>query len=305
MNDYGKNLIFEHLLKLQNHDGGWGSALGKQSNPEATAYALMALAQRQDQAGVQRQVLDALTWLLARQDATGAWHYAHDVKQGSWVTAQVLISLSTFKSYHKEVLQGATWLLQQRGERFSFMQSLRYWLSYQQQNGGMNPNLQGWSWARGTTSWVEPTAYALMALNKLRPTLEKQIAGERIRHGEALLYDRMCVDGGWNYGNAVVLNQRLVPYPDTTAISLIALQAHQDKHENQMSLSVLNKMIEHERSGLTLSWAIICRFLYGQDNAALKSQLLEQYRMTAFLGRTKPLALSLLALGDPSAYFKV
>lgn len=302
MTDPVESSIFEHLLKLQNRDGGWGSGLEKQSNPEATAYALMALVQRQEQVGVQRQVMAAVTWLLAVQDASGGWNYAHRVRQGSWVTAPVILALSTLKPYQDEVERAATWLLQQRGERLGFLQSILYGLSHQHKTVGMNPNLQGWSWASGTTSWVEPTAYALIALNKLRPALDRQLTDARIRQAEALLYDRMCVDGGWNYGNAVVLNQRLVPYPDTTALSLIALQAHQDKHENQISLNILNKMIEREHSGLTLSWAIICRFLYGQTNAPLKSQLLVQYQKTMFLGQTKSLALSLLALGDPAVF---
>jgi hypothetical protein len=305
MNHLNEKSIFEHLLKLQNLDGGWSSAPGKQSNPEATAYALMALVQHWDQAEIQPRINEAITWLLGRQDESGAWYYAHEARQGFWVTAPVLLSLSPFVTYREELRRGAAWLLRQKGERLNLVQTLRYWLWYQKRNGGINPNLPGWSWASGTTSWVEPTAFALLVLNKLRPALDLQAASERIRYGEALLYDRVCEKGGWNQGKGMALGKQIPPYPDTTAIALIALQAHRDKPENQTSLDMLNKMIARQRSGLILSWAIICRFMYGQDNETLKAQLLMQYQKTRFLGRTKPLALSLVALGDPSAYFQV
>ena len=72
MNYPNEKSIFEHLLKLQNLDGGWSSAPGKQSNPEATAYALMALVQHWDQAEIQPRINEAITWLLGRQDESGA-----------------------------------------------------------------------------------------------------------------------------------------------------------------------------------------------------------------------------------------
>lgn len=304
MSNYFESLILEHLLKLQNRDGGWGSSSGQQSNPEATACALMTLAERQHRFKLQPQVKAALRWLLSQQDTGGAWFYNRPLRQGAWVTAPVVLALSPFKAYQPAARRGAAWLLQQRGERLSFLQAIRFWLSDRHQTAGMNPNLQGWSWVSGTTSWVEPTAYALMALHKLGAMLDRQVVDERICHGEALLYNRMCVNGGWNYGNAVVLDQALVPFPDTTAMSLIALQAHRDRRENQMSLNVLNKIVEQERSGLSLSWAAICRIVYGQPAASLQSQLLTQYQTTMFLGQTKPIALSLLALGETFSYFQ-
>lgn len=305
MSNLVEKLLLEHLLKLQNRDGGWGAARGRQSNPEATAYALMALVDRQDRIDLRSHMLAAVTWLLDVQDSSGAWFYAKQVKQGAWVTAPVILALLPFEPHLRQVLRGAEWLLQQKGERLGVVRSLLYSLSKKRRTVDMDPNLQGWSWASHTTSWVEPTALGLITLNKLRPVLSAQITNERIQQGEALLYDRMCVEGGWNYGNSVVLNERLLPYPDTTAMSLIALQAYQDKPENQMSLRVLNEMIERQRSGLTLSWAIICRFVYGQHNALLKTQLLEQYEIMSYVGQTKPMALSLLAMGDPSVFFQV
>ena len=68
--------------------------------------------------------------------------------------------------------------------------------------------LQGWSWIDGTFSWGEPTAWALLALKKCRARgMTAKGAEARIRDGEAILRDRVCVTGGWNYGNSNVFGQ--------------------------------------------------------------------------------------------------
>jgi hypothetical protein len=76
----------------------------------------------------------------------------------------------------------------------------------------MDPYVPGWSWTAGAFSWVEPTAYALLALKKLRAGLPAAQTEKRLQQGERLLYDRMCVDGGWNYGNAHVLGEAVPPF---------------------------------------------------------------------------------------------
>ena len=53
-----------------------------------------------------------------------------------------------------------------------------------------DPNLRGWPWTTGASSWVEPTAYALLALKSFAPKLPWG-ARARIEEGERLVYDRM------------------------------------------------------------------------------------------------------------------
>ncbi len=78
--------------------------------------------------------------------------------------------------------------------------------------------LQGWSWYPDTFSWLEPTAFAICSLVR---------AGEsehpRVVEGRALIRDRVCVDGGWNYGNGKVLGVDLLSYVHSTAWALLAL----------------------------------------------------------------------------------
>jgi hypothetical protein len=71
-----------------------------------------------------------------------------------------------------------------------------------------DPAKFGWSWASGTTSWVIPTAFALVALQQARQRGDNKTAQltERVNLGTSMLLDRMCPGGGWNSGNGVGLD---------------------------------------------------------------------------------------------------
>src|SRR5262245_8874778 len=144
-----------------------------------------------------------------------------------------------------------------------------------------------------------------MALKKLKRSLAGTNCEERIRQGEMLIYDRMCENGGWNYGNSKVLGETLWPYPDVTAVALIALQDRPTSEANQKSLRSLDAMMREAGSGMALSWGILCLTLYDQDIREWKKVLLRNFEKTRFLGETKTLALSLLALGNGPSLFRI
>ena len=296
--------IINQLLELQNPDGGWGSEQRRQSNTEATAYALMALSSGQETPDVRPHVQRGFSWLVNLQHSSGSWPLSAKITTATWATSLAIIALAGSRQYRKPVLRGAGWLLDKHGvkpaERHPFVRLLT-----PKKTLTMQPDRQGWPWVLQTANWAEPTAYALIALKKLGPLLDNKLVRHRVRQGEQFLYDRMCVGGGWNYGNSVALDEQLSPYPDTTAVCLVALQNRQTQHENQVSLQTLNKMIHQEQSGLALSWTIICLSLYTQDTSWLREKLVEQYHLTQFLGQTKSLALSLMALGKRNEYFQV
>jgi hypothetical protein len=127
---------------------------------------------------------------------------------------------------------------------------------------------------------------------------------ERIRQGKMLIYDRMCDDGGWNYGNPKVFGDNLWPYPDITAVALIALHDHAQNRANQQSLRALDMMMREVVSGLALSWSIICLSIYNQDTWESQKLLAKSFQKTRFLGETKTLALAILALANGGRFFK-
>ncbi len=292
------------LLKAQNPDGGWGAERGKRSNTEATSFCLLALSTVKDRP-LGESLGRGLDWLLRLQNGDGSWPLAEKLPAPSWATALAVLALVPFPAHRPRALRGADWLLRRQGRGLGWLVSLAYRLAPETMAVQLNPDLKGWPWTSETFSWVEPTAYALLALKKLRPALQGTRVEERVREGELMLYDRVCAGGGWNYGNSRVLGVDLWPFPDMTALALIALQDHQAAEANRLSLEALRNMLTRVESGLTLSWAIICLSLYGQEVSGWRGRLARVYARRRFLGQTKSFALALLASEDEPNAFRI
>ncbi len=292
------------LLGAQNADGGWGAVAGRGSNTEATALALLALhaVKLDPQSG---PILRATTWLIEKQNSDGSWPLSDSSKIPSWSSAFAVLALGWSPEHLQRAVRGASWLLAQTGSKPGILAKLVLAVTFQKRVVQLNDDLVGWSWTAGSFSWVEPTSYCLMALKKLRPQLSGTEVGERIDQGELMIYDRMCEGGGWNYGNTAVFGEKLWPYPDVTAVALIALQDRADRKENQLSLRLLKKLAQQADSGLALSWALICLSLYGEETAQWKQSLARSFAKGAFLGEVKPLALAILAWTDDKRFFRV
>jgi Prenyltransferase and squalene oxidase repeat len=293
--------ILGSLVDVQNADGGWPARRGSQSNTEVTALALIALRPVAD-GHLAGRLQRGLHWLSARQNSTGAFAMTTNVERDSWATALAILSLASFGIEPRRRSMGARWLLAQEARGLGWFPSLLYRVSPDAMPVRLNPDLKGWAWTEGAFSWVEPTAHALIALKKLRPELRGPAVDARIRSAERMLYDRACHGGGWNYGNSIVLGESLPPYPDTTALALIALQDHGTTDVNQLGLTALRGLLAEHPSGLALSWSIICFSLYGHATTEWVTFLERSYRRTGFLGETKTLALALLALEGGHAF---
>jgi hypothetical protein len=296
--------ISDALLRAQNPDGGWGAAPGGRSNTEATSLAILALHALADKRNL--AAARGAEWLRSLQKDDGSWPQSRQVHEGRWVTALAVLALAPFESHRPSALKGAEWLLQLEGSGLGIVASLLYRFAPEQVAVKLNPSLKGWPWTKNTFSWVEPTAYALLALKRLRPNLlerQKEV-DERIRQGERMLYDRMCEGGGWNYGNSEVFGEKLWPYPDTTAVALLALQDRAREKANQLSLEALERMLAENPSRLALAWSIICFSVYGRESRRWRDLLLELYR-DGMAPETKTLGLTLVALGPGIQSFKL
>ncbi len=157
----------------------------------------------------------------------------------------------------------------------------------------VDSRLQAWSWTEGTFSWVEPTAYCMLALKVRR--VAGPIVEARLREAEAVLLDRVCEPGGWNYGNAQVLAQDLRPYVPTTALALLALQDKPDHPVVRRSLDWLAAHALAEMSTMALSLAAMALYVYGQPVEAVLRALEEQQERTRVLGNIHLLAMALYA----------
>lgn len=293
------------LINAQRPDGGWGALPDKSSNTECTSLSVLALDTLKNDHSI-GNIKGGLDWLIQRQHENGSWPLSDSSTDASWTTALAIIALSRFLRYQEQMVRAARWLLNQEGRTPGLLARVISALSSRRTTVvDLDPGLIGWSWVPRTFSWVEPTSYALIALKKVRSSLPGTNIEERLHQGELMIYDRMCAGGGWNYGNSKVFGETLWPYPDVTAVALIALQDRRATQGNQESLRALRKMMQETDSGLALSWGSICLSVYGQDTLEWKRQIERRFELTGFLGETKTIALALIASVNEAMAFRI
>jgi hypothetical protein len=287
--------LIAQLREQQNADGGWGASPRQASNTESTALALMALAATVPESTDAR--VRAERWLLSRQNADGSWRFTDDAPDASWATTLAVLALRGRVAAEGAARKALDWILEQKGAGISWRVRLREFL-LRRQSVELDPSLDGWPWARGTFSWVEPTAYALLALKANWPEQRPPRVASRVREGEAMTLDRACPGGGWNYGNRRVLGEDLEPYADTTALALLALQGIRSDPAVEAGFRALQRLIDASSSGLALALAILCHRAWMRDAPRLRPLLEARFESTHFLAETRTFALAALAASD-------
>jgi hypothetical protein len=294
--------LTEALLATQDADGGWGAEPGKRSNTEATALAVLALGSSPGSAAA-AALRRGLAWLVDHQRPDGGWPLGVGQDRSTWPTPLAVLALLGRSELRERAARGLRWLVGHGGIDPGWLIRALYRVWPGALPVRMDPTLKGWSWNPDAFSWVEPTAYALLALKKGRTVLSGPDVDARIREGESMLYDRACEGGGWNYGNTNVYGVNVPPYPEVTAVALLGLQDRRETPTNRSSVEAMRRMLAEVDSGFALSWAIACLAVHGQDTAAERRRLAESYRRTGFLGSTRTLALALIASGSPESVF--
>ena len=283
------------LRELQNADGGWGATANRPSNTEATALCVLAFA---DDDGLRTR---AAAWLVEHQRQDGSWPWTEEVDKPSWASSQAVLALADIDRESDAVKLGVAWLLGQEGRGYDWRYRLREFISGKR-NVDLDATLKGWPWAPDTFSWIEPTAFALLALKSAVPEHRSRHARSRITEGEKMILDRECPGGGWNYGNGRVLGMDLEPYPDTTALALLALQGAGGVEIRRRNLDVLDRLVDATESGLVFSLAALCRQAYGLDASDLLARAEEKFAATGFLDETRAIALTVVAARHPHLF---
>jgi uncharacterized protein (DUF362 family) len=193
-------------------EGGWGYGLGQPAHLEPTCFALLALSLEPDRYPAPL----AAGWEALRRGATGDGSYrlARGRAEAVWPTSLVLFVQAALGHDAEETDRTAAYLLALRGQDASSKEA--------EEIHDIDLKLVGWPWADGNFSWVEPTAWACLALRR---------AGlgdhPRVVEGCRLLLDRALDEGGINYGNRRILGRILDPIPTPTALMLLALQGRE------------------------------------------------------------------------------
>ncbi len=207
---------------------------------EPTAFAALALIahQRISQAKL------ATDFLSSSQSSDGSVGVRQKEPEPQWPTSLAVLAWQAYdkQAYAANIDRAVNWILEAKGKAME-----------QTSDMGHNTQLVGWSWAEGTHSWMEPTAFHVLALKATG-------RGENPRTREAinLLLDRQLPSGGCNYGNTMVLGQMLRPHVQPTAIALLALAAEQDQGSRiAKSVAWLRKTISKHTTPASLAWGLL------------------------------------------------
>jgi hypothetical protein len=285
----------EGLIGLRNPDGGWPYYAGKASRIEPTCWAVLALAASapgpRGAAGAAAPEIEPLLrwpvqdgWLV---DVAGApVNYAFNALAG--------IALLQRPDGVARGRAMAARLLEVKGLKLEQTPVLR-----------QDNTLQAWPWIDRTFSWVEPTSLCLLLL-KQRAADMRSTGAERIAVGEQMLIDRVCRDGGWNYGGSNVYGQELWAYVPTTALGLLAMQDRRDHTVVVRSLAHLEKDLVNERSAVALALAAIALRVYRAPEAEALRLLDAALPASVQLGSVLGMAMGLYAMTDAQvAAFRV
>lgn len=247
----------DFLRGAQNADGGWGYFPGKQTWLEPTAYAALAL---HGEPAADR------AWALIRswQMADGSWRPAADVQIPHWTTSLAVTIATARAEFGDPFRRGVAWLLGSAGVESKLINRAAARIGLLEADRDLS--LKGWPWKPNTSSWVEPTAHALVALRHASSKISSGDLGDRVRIGEAQLLDVRCRDGGWNYGSRAALGEDLPSYPETTALALVGLQGHANLSK---SIELAKTMALDRRSPLARAWLRIALRLHGVDSPPL------------------------------------
>jgi hypothetical protein len=274
--DPSLDILRQFLFTGRNADGGWGYYARKESRLEPTCWALLALGR------------DAQPFNVLREwPAPGGLLLEH--RGGASNFAFHGVALLVLRALDVQHTAGNRALL-------SAVQGVK--------GTALDPNpvmrqdntLQAWPWIADTFSWVEPTAWCLLALKKWSRAEGSAIDRARVDVAERLLVDRCCAGGGWNYGNSNVNGQQLKAFVPTTAVALLAMQDRAAYLAVEQSRRYLERQAVAERSGVALSLALLSLAAYGGPAAHVRAALQEQIPTTVALGNQLSAALTLCAL---------
>lgn len=235
--------VISRLAQNQRGDGGFTYSPTCAAAAEPTALAAIALID--SKTGDLDRAKRALNWLRTVQRSDGSVPVSTTLDSPSWTTTLAILAWNSAPNrgaYRDSIRAASDWLIGNQG----LTSSVR--LNEAQHDA----TIVGWSWVDGTHSWVEPTAYAVLAL---RSTGQSEHV--RNRDGVRLLRDRALPSGGWNYGNSTVLANTLRPFPETTGVALAALSGLEKSDTIEQSLVFLEAELPRIRTPLALAWGLI------------------------------------------------
>lgn len=267
-------LLIASLHQRRNADGGWPYYAGRKSRLEPTSWALLAT-------GSAVTSTPLATWQRADgffvEPATGEVNIAFNALAVLCANG----APGAPSAMSAKVIEA---LIESRGVAAA-----------QHPQARQDSSLRAWSWTTGAFSWVEPTAWALLALKRWAPS--SAAVDARIATGEKVMRDRACPGGGWNYGNAEVYGKALPGHVPPTAIGILALQDHVSEPVVGDAVAFIERQALREGSTTALALSQLALWAVGRVPSRLVDALAAHAASTESFGNIATMAMAAHALG--------
>jgi prenyltransferase/squalene oxidase-like repeat protein len=299
--------LLTYLRDAQNRDGGWGFLRGAESRVEPTSWAVLALSEFRRNPLSSDALARGLRFLEDAQLSNGSWPAVAGQNEGAWVTSLACWAFLVQRdAAGAGVGRGIEWLLKEKPGDAGFLWRMARRLTGSMTVAAQNPDYFGWSWTPGTSSWVEPTAIALIVLdramngNPVRRRAQSSPAGfrERIESAEKMLFDRMCPGGGWNSGNPLVYGAAGEPQVGPTVWALLALRKRATRPEVRKSLEWLGTNQNRIRTLESMALTKIALDAFGSSDAELRTALVASCSSEGTSWPVMGAAWAALVMGD-------
>lgn len=261
----------------------WSYVLGGALAAEPAALVGLGLAAN----GRSEECRAPLNWLARSQAPDGSVGAFADQSLAKWPTGLAILAWvyvtgfeGTVSRYQGNIKKAVRWLISTTGTTQPKSEGL-----------GHDTTLAGWPWIQGTHSWIEPTAWSVLALKAVGYELHA-----RTREAVALLIDRLLPDGGCNYGNTTVLGNVLRPQIEPTGLALAAIAGERDSSGRiAHSLAYLKRSLSERTPAVSLAYGLLGLAAHSSAPAAA-NEWLEAAAHRVLASADVPLKLALLAL---------
>ncbi len=236
------NWLTETLDRLPDREH-WGYRPAQAPAVEPAAFAALALLGH----GREAAAKGPLEWLVSAQRDGGRVCSTSESDAPGWGTAMAIVAWQTAQqatataTYQTPIERGLKWLLSSAGKP----QNLHGQMAH-------DGELVGWPWIGDTHSWLEPTAWTVLAFRAVGRGNEP-----RIEVGIKILQDRLLPSGGANYGNTIVLGHELLPHVQPTGLALLTLAGVPDRSQGKLAagLKFLRGSINAQTTAASLAYA--------------------------------------------------